>query len=88
MKTTTYGQRWGMGPTAGKKAATYLVRLPDGTTQTKRSFSVSDITAYAVVSKRAHGDGWHVTVWDTRSMAEYIAGQSADTLILVADRQS
>lgn len=38
-KETTYGQKGGEGPTRGKKATTYVVTLPDGSTTKKRDFN-------------------------------------------------
>jgi hypothetical protein len=39
IESTTYGQKGGEGPTRGRKATFYLVALPNGTTQKKRTFS-------------------------------------------------
>lgn len=38
MRHTTYGRKGGTGTTTGKKALTYLVTLPDGSTAKKRDF--------------------------------------------------
>lgn len=56
-KLTTYGQKGGEGPTRGKKAVTYIVTLPDGTTAQKRDFNppVSPV-GYAY----QHEGVWHV----------------------------
>lgn len=52
-----YGQKGGDGPTAGKKAVTFSVVLPDGTKQRKRSFGTNaDPVAYAY----QHDGSWHV----------------------------
>lgn len=43
-----YGQKGGIGPTAGRTAATYEVTFPDGTTARKRSYFVdADDAQYA-----------------------------------------
>lgn len=47
MKETTYGQRGGQGPTAGKKSVLYRVLLPDGSSATKRSFADHGLFAQA-----------------------------------------
>jgi hypothetical protein len=59
---TTYGQKGGMGPTAGKKATTYRVTLADGTVLKKRSFHRDAPELWAiVVTVRGRTS---VTLWD------------------------
>jgi hypothetical protein len=54
---STYGQKGGEGPNRGKKATTYVVTLPDGTTATKRDFNPpSNPAGYAY----QHGGVWYV----------------------------
>lgn len=55
---TSYGQKGGDGPTAGKKAAKYDVTLPNGRTKRKSSFKVYESQAIAVCYL-AKGE-WHV----------------------------
>jgi hypothetical protein len=43
VSTTTYGQKGGTGPTAGKKASVYDVMLPDGKTVRKSKFHAAPL---------------------------------------------
>lgn len=61
---TTYGQKGGTGPTAGRKARTYEAVAPDGSTLRKRSFVAS--APAAILFAYQDAAGWHpVGVHDT-----------------------
>lgn len=64
---TSYGRKGGDGPTRGKKATTYLVTLPDGTTAKKRDFSppAADAVGYAY----QHEGKWYVAAVDVKDCA-------------------
>jgi hypothetical protein len=52
-----YGQKGGDGPTAGKKATTFIVTLPDGSEASKRDFNPPiNPTGYAY----QHNGCWYV----------------------------
>lgn len=53
----TYGRKGGEGPTAGKKAATYRVRFPDGTSAEKRVFHAIQPQATAFIYE--HDGKWY-----------------------------
>jgi len=57
MKTTTYGQKGGEGPTRGRKATTYTATAPDGSVLTKRSYFTSADTA--VMGAYEHEGKWY-----------------------------
>jgi len=59
---TIYGQKGGEGPTRGKKATTYVVALPDGTTARKRAYSPP--TGTAVGYAYQHEGKWFVAAID------------------------
>jgi hypothetical protein len=54
-----YGRKGGTSATAGKKATTFLIDMPDGSTKRKRSYFVHDETALAPVFE--HDGVWHTT---------------------------
>lgn len=60
-KTTTYGEKGGEGPTRGKKATTYIVTFPDGTTMKKRDFFPP---VHPVGYAYCHDGKWYVAAVD------------------------
>jgi hypothetical protein len=58
-RRTTYGQKGGQGPTAGRKAVTYRATLPDGSVATKRSFHVDSAEAH--LGCYQHDGKWYVS---------------------------
>lgn len=65
-----YGRSGGNGPTAGRRAATFLVRLPDGRAEQKRVFNLDAVEAKAVVYQQA--GGWHVRGLFTGALPPYV----------------
>lgn len=72
-----YGQKGGIGPTAGRTAATYEVTFPDGTTARKRSYFVD--ADEATIGCYLHEGKWYAagvcdrveTLPDGRQVAVY-----------------
>ena len=54
----TIGKKGGTSATAGKKSATYIVELPDGTERQKRTFYAKEPVATAFIYE--HESNWHI----------------------------
>lgn len=54
-----YGCKGGASPTKGKKATTYEVELPDGSKARKRSMTIDQPTAIAMVYE--HQGTWYIS---------------------------
>ncbi len=65
MKTTTYGQKDGEGPTLGKRANVYEIDIPDGSKIKKRTFGDYGDTALATALRLKNGKIF-AAVWADR----------------------
>ena len=66
MTATTYGRKGGIGPTYGKKAISYQITMPDGSTKIKRVFNDYGETALATGFSGADGKAPCLVVWPER----------------------
>lgn len=88
MRRTTYGQKGGEGPNRGKKATTYIVTLPDGSTAQKRDFNPPvNPAGYAY----QHQGMWYVAAISERDDARFshyrqCPVQDRDELLQIATR--